>query len=81
MYHGTSDAQYNGGKYSYTVEIESANDNSSLFKRFKLIKGEEADPTLISINKIANSLGLISAYGEMKILRINGDEIGDYYYA
>jgi hypothetical protein len=79
-YHGTSDAQYNGGKYSYTVEIESANENLSLFKRFKLIKGEEADPTLISINKIANSLGLISAYGEMKILRINGDEIGDYYY-
>lgn len=79
-YHGTSDAQYDGGKYSYTVEIESANENLSLFKRFKLIKGEEADPTLISINKIANSLGLISAYGEMKILRINGDEIGDYYY-
>lgn len=79
-YHGSSDAQYNGGKYSYTVEIESGNENLSLFKRFKLIKGEEADPTLISINKIANSLGLISAYGEMKILRINGDEIGDYYY-
>lgn len=79
-YHGSSDAQYNGGKYSYTVEIESGHENLSLFKRFKLIKGEEADPTLISINKIANSLGLISAYGEMKILRINGDEIGDYYY-
>ena len=79
-YHGSSDAQYNGGKYSYTVEIESGHENSSLFKRFKLIKGQEADPTLISINKIANSLGLISAYGEMKILRINGEEIGDYYY-
>ena len=79
-YHGSSDAQYNGAKYSYTVEIESGHENLSLFKRFKLIKGEEADPTLISINKIANSLGLISAYGKMKILRINGDEIGDYYY-
>ena len=79
-YHGSSDAQYDGGKYSYTVEIENGHENSSLFKRFKLIKGEEADPTLISINKIANSLGLISAYGKMKILRINGDEIGDYYY-
>ena len=79
-YHGSSDAQYNGGKYSYTIDLESGHENSSLFKRFKLIKGQEADPTLISINKIANSLGLISAYGEMKILRINGEEIGDYYY-
>ena len=44
-YHGSSDAQYNGAKYSYTVEIESGHENLSLFKRFKLIKGQEADPT------------------------------------
>tara|TARA_B110000971_G_scaffold70986_1_gene72800 strand:- start:1271 stop:2887 length:1617 start_codon:yes stop_codon:yes gene_type:complete len=79
-YHGSSEAQYNGGKYSYTIEIENGHQDISFFKRFKLIKGEEADPTLISINQLANSMGLISAYGEMKILRINGEEVGDYYY-
>ena len=52
---------------------------SILSIKHSFINLEEKDPTLISINQLANSMGLISAYGEMKILRINGEEVGDYY--
>ena len=55
-------------------------DSLNKIRRFRLIKGEEVTPTVIAINKAASSMGLISPFGEMKILRINGVEVGDYYF-
>lgn len=78
-FHGTSAAHFTGGKYSYSIKLfkDSAYYNNA--RKFKLIKSEEADPTVIAINKMANSLGLISSSGSMKILRVNGEIKGTYY--
>lgn len=79
-FHGTHKSHYVNKKYSYSIKLKNKDLFLNNYKRFKLIKGDEADPTIISINKLANSLGLISTYGSMKILRINGEEKGDYYF-
>lgn len=79
-FHGTHKDHYVGNKYSYSIKLKQDGPFINNYRRFKLIKGEEADPTIIAINKFANSMGLISTYGQMKILRINGEEKGDYYF-
>ena len=76
-FHGT-DLKHYSNKNSYTIKL--ANDSKYFFKKFKLIKGEEFDPTIISINKIANKYGLISSFGRMIVLRINGKDKGHYYF-
>lgn len=76
-FHGTDLKHYNN-KNSYTIKL--ATDSKYFFKKFKLIKGEEFDPTIISINKIANKYGLISSFGKMVVLRINGKDKGHYYF-
>jgi hypothetical protein len=78
-FHGTDLKHYNG-KNSYTIKLDKEGSYIDNFRRFKLIKGEEFDPTIIAVNKAANSLGLISSFGEMKILRINNKEKGHYYF-
>lgn len=78
-FHGTDLKHYNG-KNSYTIKLDKEGPYINNFRRFKLIKGEEFDPTIIAVNKIANSVGLISSFGEMKILRINDEVKGHYYF-
>lgn len=78
-FHGSHKAHYNDGKYSYSIKLKKEGPFIHNYRRFKLIKGEEADPTIIAINKLADSIGLISTHGQMKILRINDEEKGDYY--
>jgi hypothetical protein len=79
--HGTDPTHHKKNKFSLTIKLyKDSSTYINNFRRFKLIKGEEADPTIISINKIASSIGMISTFGEMKILRINGVEMGDYYF-
>lgn len=78
-YHGTSSAHYQDGKYSYTVKMSLESDFPDRMRAFKLIKGEEAAPTLAGANRLAGELGLIAPWGRMVILRINGKEMGHYY--
>lgn len=78
-FHGTDLRHYNH-KNSYTIKLTDPTKSFKSFIKFKLIKGEEFDPTVIAINKLANSMGLISSYGKMVVLRINEDEIGHYYF-
>lgn len=79
-YHGTSLAHFLNGKFSYAIKLKKDSTNYiDQARKFKLIKSEEADPSLIVINKMAQNMGLISTAGEMKILRINGQEQGIYY--
>ena len=79
-FHGTSSAHFINEKYSYAIKLKKDSlsylDNA---RKFKLIKSEEADPSIIAINKMAHNLGLISTSGRMVILRINGVEKGCYY--
>ncbi|MFT6716720.1 MAG: hypothetical protein ACJA0Q_001368 [Saprospiraceae bacterium] len=77
--HGTSESHFSGNKYSYGIKINKNHSYLNGMRKFKLIKGEEAYPPIAAINKLANSFGLISSYGKMKVLRINGEEKGDYY--
>jgi len=58
---------------------KDSSDYIDFSRRYRLIKGEEADPMLLAANKIAALNGLISTYGEMKILKINGEKKGHYY--
>jgi hypothetical protein len=67
-------------KKKYSLAIKLSKDSLNKFRRFRLIKGEDVNPTVIAINKTASSIGMISPFGEMKILKINGVEMGDYYF-
>lgn len=77
--HGTDPVHHSGGKFSFTIKLSSDSILVDGARRFKLIKGEEADPTVIAINELAYDMGLISTYGRMVLLEINGDCKGDYY--
>ena len=79
-FHGTEAFQYANNKFSYSINLKSPFTAGLKYKKFKLIKGEQLNPPIIAINNLANSMGLISAYGEMKILRINGIIKGDYCF-
>ncbi len=79
-FHGTHDAHYINNKYSYSINLKTPFISSLNFKKIKLIKGEQLDPTIIAINNIAHSMGLVSAKGRMKILRINNEIKGDYCF-
>ena len=79
-FHGTSPAHYLDDKYSYALKLSKGFTYYENGRKFKLIKSSEADPTIIAINETANFLGLISTSGSMKILRINGEEKGTYYF-
>jgi len=78
-FHGTDKPHYSNNKYSYTIKLETGSSFMNYARRFKLIKGEEAQ-NIGSINGLANSEGLISAVGEFKLLRINGVDKGHYYF-
>ena len=73
-YHGTSSSHYVNNKYSYAIKLKKDSTYINNARKFKLIKSEEADPSVLVINKLAHDAGLISTYGDMKILRINGIE-------
>lgn len=75
-FHGSDYPHFENNKYSYTIK---ANSKEGAFRRFKLIKAEQASPHMSTINKLAKEMGLISAHGYMCILRINGEEKGHYY--
>jgi len=79
-FHGTSIRHYQNDKFSYTIKLQKDSNHLNESRRFKLIKAEEYDPLAIVPNKVAKTMGLISSYGEMKILRINGVEKGHYYF-
>ncbi len=79
-YHGTDDAHYINGKYSYTIKLKNITGYYQNAKRYKLIKGEEAEPTIFAANHLAHEMGLIAPVGSMKMLRINGAEVGHYYF-
>jgi len=78
--HGTDILHFSGGKYSYTVKVDSTAAASLHFKRFKLIKAEDVDPTVIAVNRMAASMGLIAPAGRLVMLRINGKDHGHYYF-
>ena len=75
-FHGSDYPHYENGKYSYTIK---AGFKENAFRRFKLIKAEQASPHMATINQLAREMGLISAHGKMCVLRINGEEKGHYY--
>lgn len=77
--HGTDPVHHTGGKYSFTIKLASDSILVNGGRRFKLIKGEEADPTVIAINKLAHDMGLISTYGKMVMVDLNGECTGEYY--
>jgi hypothetical protein len=79
-FHGKDIVHYQNNKFSYSIKLEEKEQFINNSDRFKLIKGEQANPTIIAINKLAKSFGLISAHGSMKTLRINKHFIGDYYF-
>ena len=79
-FHGKDIVHYQDNKFSYSLKLEDKEHFINNANRFKLIKGEQANPTIIAINKLAKSFGLISAHGSMKTLRINKHFIGDYYF-
>lgn len=80
-YHGTHPNHYLNKKYSYTIKLDKdSSDYIDNYRRFKLIKGEDVNPTVTAINQLANSLGLISTSGEMKMVKINGIDKGHYYF-
>jgi hypothetical protein len=79
-FHGTNIAHYIGGKFSYALKLPKDSSFVERARRFRLIKGEEINPPVIACNQMAHSLGLISPYGKMKIVRINGKIKGDYYF-
>ena len=74
-FHGSDPVHFLKEKSSYTIKVK--NDYYGM-KIFKLIKSEEADAFVCAANKIAFDYGLITSYGKMVILRINGKEFGDY---
>jgi hypothetical protein len=78
-FHGTSLAHYYDGKFSFRIKMENKSKFLNGMKVFNLIKAEEADPTVISANKFASKFGLISSYGKMIMLNINGENWGAYY--
>lgn len=78
-FHGTQNTHYNNNKYSYTIKKTGEELLINGWSNLKLIKGGEVNPAIISINKLANELGLISSYGSMKMLKINGENKGYYY--
>ena len=78
-FHGTSLAHYSDGKFSFRIKMKNKSKFLNNMKVFNLIKAEEADPTVISANKFASKFGLISSYGKMVILNINGENWGAYY--
>ena len=74
-YHGTSVKHYENNKYSYSVKWE----DSLGYHYYKLIKAEEAFPSIAAINKLALKNELISSFGTMKMGIINGKNKGVYY--
>tara|TARA_B110000046_G_C13026063_1_gene414205 strand:- start:8991 stop:11648 length:2658 start_codon:yes stop_codon:yes gene_type:complete len=79
-YHGTDDAHYINNKYSYSIKLKDTTGHYNNAKRYKLIKGEEAEPTIVAANHLAYKMGLIAPVGKMKIVRINKEEVGHYYF-
>jgi len=79
-YHGTHSIHYSNNKYSYTIKLDENSKGINGIKQFKLIKGEDVDPTVIAVNQIANDLGLIAPVGKLVMLRINNYKISDYYF-
>ncbi len=76
-FHGTSKYHYINGKYSFRVKMKSTAFDG--MRIFNLIKAEEADPTIIAVNKIAKEMGLLASSGKMITLRINDKNSGAYY--
>jgi hypothetical protein len=74
-YHGTSVKHYQNNKYSYSIQWE----DSLGYHYYKLIKAEEAFPSIAAINKLALKNELISSFGKMKMGIINGENKGAYY--
>ena len=79
-YHGTHSIHYSNNKYSYTIKLDKNSKGINGIKQFKLIKGEDVDPTVIAVNQIAHDLGLIAPVGKLVMLRINNKEISNYYF-
>ena len=79
-YHGTHSIHYSNNKYSYTVKLDKNSKGINGIKQFKLVKGEDVDPTVIAVNQIANDLGLIATVGKLVMLRINNYNISNYYF-
>ena len=79
-YHGTHSIHYSNNKYSYTIKLDENSKGINGIKQFKLIKGEDVDPTVIAVNQIANDLGLIAPVGKLVMLRINNYNISNYYF-
>lgn len=77
-FHGTNKSHYENNIFSYSIKAVDSTCYKS-YQKIKVIKGEEADPSIIAVNRLAREQGLISAWGSMKILRINDDEKGFYY--
>jgi len=78
-FHGTNNSHYRNNQYSYTIKLDKDSIYFKNFRRFKLISSFNADPSLSVINYLADSLGLISTYGEMRAVNINGERAGCFY--
>ena len=74
-HHGTNVKHYQNNKYSYSIQWE----DSIGYHYYKLIKAEEAFPSIAAINKLALKNELISSFGTMKMGIINGKNKGVYY--
>ena len=79
-FHGTDDNHYANDKYSYSIKINKGAGFYKNARRFKLIKGEEADPTIFAANYVAENFGLISTFGKMVFLKVNNINKGYYYF-
>jgi hypothetical protein len=78
--HGSSAPHYwnSRNRNSYTLKLNSKSFSIDGKEKFKLIIDEECDPSIITINNIANSFGLIAPKGIMKSLIINDRNFGVY---
>jgi hypothetical protein len=79
-FHGTDDNHYANNKYSYSIKINNGAGFYENARRFKLIKGEEVDPTIFAANYVAENFGLISTFGKMVFLKVNNINKGYYYF-
>jgi len=70
-----------GGSVSYKIKYPKKKGTYKELKRSYILKSSKDSFNLskIALNKIASSEGLISPYGKVVILRINGSEIAPYY--
>ena len=78
--HGTTinvDEFKHNDKISKKIKFKTQNIND--IRRLNLIIGEEMNPTVILPNQLAYEMGLISSFGEMKIVKVNGKSQGAYY--